>query len=248
MTIYGESAQGLASTEKISVEKAQRIIDGLMKAYPGLESSINYYQNMAKQKGYVETISGFRRRLGTVRSSDRSMASRALRQAYNAVVQGSGAYCTNTAMININLLLKKAHMKSLIVATVHDSVVLDVSPDEVISIAKICSYCFSYLDIPEIVHNPIKNLDVPDELKTSDTEFRFPLHGEVELGTNYNNDVSYDPKELKEFKSPYWYCKYKYALLNLDEDLQNKLISEEKYNTKVEILKENKTIFQQKIA
>lgn len=245
-TLYGEGPQGLANSENVPVNEAKQIIDGLMRAYPKLKEAIERDQNMAKSKGYVETVSGFRRRLGTIKSKDKYLASRALRQAFNADIQGSGAYCTNMAVIALHQLFLKAHLKSKLVITVHDSVVVDVHPDEMEAVAKICLYCFSHVEIPEVMYCPINDLKVPDALKTSKTTFRFPLHGELEIGCNYNNDVDFDAEEAKKFKHVYMYAKYEYAKLEIEEKLANKLIDQSQHDQMLNKLEEVKPAFQNK--
>ena len=73
MTIYGETASGLANSEGISQQEAQDIIDKLMKAYPLLDKKIQDTQKMAETKHYVETIAGNRRRLDKINSNDKAI-------------------------------------------------------------------------------------------------------------------------------------------------------------------------------
>jgi len=255
MTIYGQGAQGLADKEGIPVNEAQDVIDELMKAYPKLNSAIENAHNMAEHKHYVETISGFRRRLDTATSNDKSLKSRTLRQAFNAIVQGSGAYYTNTALIAIRKIFDELHLGSKLCITVHDSIVIDCKPEELEAVYQITTYVFSHSTIPELNNLPIGNLNVPDELKQSPTTYRFPMVGEAEIGLNYNDDVGFDLEEYKKFKSPFGYCKYNYELLKLKESLgmydtdkyteddKAKKISE--LNEAIGILKSNKELFEQ---
>lgn len=129
----------------------------------------------------------------------------------------------------------------------HDSVVVDAYPTEIDKVAKICQYCFSHLDIPDVKYCPINSLKVPNEMKTGKDTFRFPLHGEVELGCNYNDDVDYNPSEAKTFKSIYMYAKFEYAKQILKDHLDNNLLSEEDYQVKLDKLEKVKPVFQNKI-
>lgn len=238
--LYGISATGLSANENIPVDEAQEIIDQFLNAYPKLQQAIDDAHESAEHKGYVEMLSGFRRRLGSVHSKDKGKASRALRQAYNAIVQGSGAYCTNTALINLRHIFQAKHFKSLIVGTVHDSIVIDVHPSEVLQVAKICDYVFSHLNIPEVVNNDATRLKVPEKWQLPDNKFRFPLHGEVELGANYNDDVELIPDEFKKFKSAQGYCKFKYAQLQLEENKEAGTLTDSQYKLAQGKLKELK--------
>ena len=209
---YGQGAQGLADREGITVDEAQEVIDGVMRAYPKLAELIDHVKNQATYKHYVETISGFRRRLSNVTSKDRSVVSGAMREAFNAVIQGSGAYCTNSALILLREIFLENNLRSKIILTVHDSVVIDCAPEELPAVAVIAETCFSRLPIPVICNNDIGNLRVPEELQLPNGKYRYPLHGEVEIGLNYGDEVDYDPVEYKTFKSPQGYCTYKMKL------------------------------------
>nr|WP_276571964.1 DNA polymerase [Secundilactobacillus kimchicus] len=229
MSLYGQSAMGMAGKEKIPLKDAEEMLDNLMKAYPLLEKAINKAHNDARYKGHVELISGLWRRLGHADS-------RALRQSFNAVVQGSGAYCTNTAVIMLWEAFQKYQFKSKLVATVHDSVVIDVYPAEIFKIATLCEYIFSHLPLPEIVSVHKGNLDVPEEWDNGDGTFRFPLHGEVEIGANYHDDVEYDPELISKFSNLQVYCQYQYAKLEISEAKGAGILTEEQAKAKEKAL------------
>lgn len=218
--LYGETIRGLAEKQGITVEESQEVMDGMYEAYPKLEEAITKAQTMAEKLHYVETLAGFRRRLDTATSKDKSIRNRTLRQAFNAIVQGSGAYVTNTALILIREVFEQAKMKSKLCITVHDSIVIDCEPSEIEDAYNIATYIFSHSPIPELNNLPIGNLDVPDHLKQSPTTYRFPMIGEAEIGLNYNDDVDFKLKDFQTYKSAYGYCKYNYEMLRLNEHLE----------------------------
>jgi DNA polymerase-1 len=85
-----------------------------------------------RRLGYVTTLSGRRRRLPDLLSSDKENRARAERQAVNAVVQGSAADLCKQAMINIARDLSGTNVKMLV--QVHDELVAAVPCEELDSI------------------------------------------------------------------------------------------------------------------
>jgi DNA polymerase-1 len=81
-----------------------------------------------RKLGYVETITGRRRRLPDLMSKDSERRSRAERQAVNAVVQGSAADLCKQAMIDIDRAFKGTNLKVLV--QVHDELVAVAPEDE----------------------------------------------------------------------------------------------------------------------
>lgn len=221
-SLYGETAVGIADTltkdgAPTTVEEAQDLFDKIMGAKPQMKEEIERTQAQAQSKHYVETISGFRRRLNMVNSIDKGTANRALRQSFNARVQGSGAYCTNNALIMADALFQKLNLKSKIVMTVHDSIVVDCHPDEVKTVAKLMKASFENLNIPALVNNKINDLDVPDKYNLGNGYFRLPLVGEVELGANYNDDIDYDQEVLDQYVNVYQACVWQYKRIKAKE-------------------------------
>ena len=60
---YGKGTKATAEDLGISYEEAQKIIDDIHKAFPKLTEGINQTEEFVKKHGYVESISGRRRRL-----------------------------------------------------------------------------------------------------------------------------------------------------------------------------------------
>jgi DNA polymerase-1 len=81
----------------------------------------------ARAKGYVQTLTGRRRRLSDIKSLDDEKRSRAERQAINAVVQGSAADICKIAMIDIEKALRGTDTRMLV--QVHDEIVTAVPED-----------------------------------------------------------------------------------------------------------------------
>ena len=115
----------------ISRGEAKEIIDNYFEQFPGLlgykESSIE----LARKKGYAETILGRRRQLRDINSKNHVVRSAAERNAINAPIQGSAADIIKLAMINLNRVFEKENFKSKMLLQVHDELVFDAHRDEV---------------------------------------------------------------------------------------------------------------------
>jgi len=127
LTAYGGGPQKLARTTGVDVEHARSVIDQYYKQFSGITKWKKSVIESGIKNGYVETISGRRRRLPDLRSDDNALKSRAERQAVNAVVQGSAADICKKAMIDVNTLLQDTGAKILV--QVHDELVAMVPED-----------------------------------------------------------------------------------------------------------------------
>lgn len=243
--LYGESAQGMATKQGISLAEAQETIDKVLGGMPGVKAFIDETHAKVEKLHYVETITGFRRRLGDVLSKDKGKASRALRQSVNAIIQGSGSNILVLGLIKAREMFEKYHLKSVLAITVHDSIVIDCHPDEVEKAIAIVKYCMEHVDLPILTNNDATGYDVPEQYRLPNNKFRFPLRAEPEIGLNYNDDVAFEKEEFEKFNSPTGYCKYQYAMTNLDELLEYNLEDEETVARKKKELESKKQIFEQ---
>jgi len=149
--IYGISSFGLAENLKISRKEAKELIDGYFKTYPDVKNYMDSSIRNAREKGYVQTISGRRRYLTDINSQNAMVKGIAERNAINAPIQGAAADIIKIAMIKIFNALRKKGFKSKMIIQVHDELLLDV-------------YLPELNDVIELVKNEMENaikLDVP---------------------------------------------------------------------------------------
>jgi DNA polymerase-1 len=128
--MYGQSAHGLAIQLGITRAEAAQFINDYFGVYQGVK---NYLDNCIKQahaNGYVETLSGRKRRIPDLASSNFQLRSGAERMAINMPIQGTAADIIKIAMINIHQHLKKESAKSAMLLQVHDELVFTVDPQE----------------------------------------------------------------------------------------------------------------------
>ena len=96
----------------------------------------------------MENLFGLHRRLPDIKSRDNYLRSEAERQAQNTPIQGTGAMMTNLSCIKAVETFQKQRLKSMIISTVHDSIVLDVYVPEL-------EFVSSFMrDTMENIHKP----------------------------------------------------------------------------------------------
>ena len=86
--------------------------------------------NLAKERGYAETILGRRRYLRDINAANGTIRSFAERNAINAPIQGSSADMIKIAMIGIQQELTQRKMQSKMILQVHDELVFDAHLNE----------------------------------------------------------------------------------------------------------------------
>jgi DNA polymerase-1 len=128
--VYGVSAFGLSNQTSLSRSESKDLIDAYYQTYPRLKQYISEQVEIAREQGYVQTISGRRRYLKDINSQNMVVRGGAERNAVNAPIQGSAADIIKIAMINIQKRLVNENWKSKMLLQVHDELVFDVHNSE----------------------------------------------------------------------------------------------------------------------
>jgi DNA polymerase-1 len=127
---YGISAFGLAQRLGIPRREGAQIIDQYFKQFPGIRKYMNETIDFARRTGYVETVTGRRRYIRDIRSSNATVRGGAERNAINAPIQGTAADMIKLAMINIHAELGRRELKTKMLLQVHDELVFDLVKSE----------------------------------------------------------------------------------------------------------------------
>ncbi|WP_299578551.1 DNA polymerase I [uncultured Sunxiuqinia sp.] len=135
--IYGISAFGLSERLNISRSEAKELIDGYFENFSRVKEFMDESIQLARDKGYVETIRGRRRYLKDIESANAVVRGVAERNAINAPIQGSAADIIKLAMINIWKVLNAQNLKAKMTLQVHDELNFDVPKDELEQVKKI---------------------------------------------------------------------------------------------------------------
>jgi len=128
--IYGITVFGLAERLDISRDESKQLIDGFFKTFPQVHDYMETSKQMAREKGYAETIFHRRRYLPDINSHNATVRNFAERNAINAPIQGSAADIIKVAMIRIYNRFKKEGIRSKMILQVHDELNFSVYPEE----------------------------------------------------------------------------------------------------------------------
>jgi DNA polymerase-1 len=128
--IYGMSAFGLARELGLERSAAQAYMDRYFARYPGVARYMEATRQMARDKGYVETVFGRRLWLPEIRSSNVGRRQGAERAAINAPMQGTAADLIKLAMLAVQRWLDDNGMATKPILQVHDELVLEVPDGE----------------------------------------------------------------------------------------------------------------------
>ena len=129
--IYGISAFGLAQQLDCSRSEAKQLIDDYFAAFPRVISYIESQKELARQKGYAETLFGRKRYLPDIHSQNATVRSFAERNAVNAPIQGTAADIIKMAMVSIHRRLKEENLQTQMIMQVHDELNFNVPVTEV---------------------------------------------------------------------------------------------------------------------
>jgi DNA polymerase-1 len=129
--IYGISAFGLAQQLDCSRGEAKQLIDDYFAAFPRVISYIEQQKEIARQKGYAETLFGRKRYLPDINSHNATVRSFAERNAVNAPIQGTAADIIKMAMVSIHRRLKEENLKTQMIMQVHDELNFNVPKAEI---------------------------------------------------------------------------------------------------------------------
>ena len=129
--IYGISAFGLSQRLGIPRSEAATIIESYFKQFPGIKSYLDRTVADAKQRGYVETLTGRRLYLRDINSANATVRGGAERVAMNMPIQGTAADMIKLAMVRVDAALRASGHKAKMLLQVHDELLFEVPEAEV---------------------------------------------------------------------------------------------------------------------
>ena len=128
--IYGITVFGLAERLEISRDESRQLIEGFFQTFPQVHDYMEQSKQMARERGFAETIFHRRRYLPDINSHNATVRNFAERNAINAPIQGSAADIIKVAMIRIYQRFKTEGIRSKMILQVHDELNFSVYPDE----------------------------------------------------------------------------------------------------------------------
>lgn len=121
---YGLSPHGLSTRLRIPVEEAKSIIDRYFERFPGIHRYVEETVEVARKKGYVESLFGRRRYMPDLVSRNRNVAMGAERAAINMPIQATAADLIKRAMLELEQRLEGAGLGRLLLQ-VHDELLFE---------------------------------------------------------------------------------------------------------------------------
>jgi len=134
---YGLSSFGLAQQLDITPSDASALMGRYFERFGGIQDYLKEVVQIARKKGYTETIMGRRRYLPDLNHENRQRREVAERMALNAPIQGSAADIIKVAMRDLRIALKDERMTTRILLQVHDELIFEVAPGEEKSLEEI---------------------------------------------------------------------------------------------------------------
>lgn len=126
--VYGIGAFSLAKDIGVTNKEAKQYIESYLSTYSGVDSYMKRMIEVAKEKGYSETLFHRKRYLPELASSNHMMRSFGERVARNMPIQGTAADIIKIAMVKVDARLKAENMESHLILQVHDELIVE-SPD-----------------------------------------------------------------------------------------------------------------------
>ena len=124
--IYGVSATGLSRRIKgMRVKEAAALIDDYKTRFPGIDRFLQHCVQQASDHGYVSTLTGRRRAIPEIYSTNRSRRGLGERLAINTVVQGSAADLMKAAMVGVQHRIDADKLPLKMLLQIHDELVLE---------------------------------------------------------------------------------------------------------------------------
>lgn len=128
--VYGIGAFSLAKDIGVSRKEAQEYINNYLATFNGVDKYMNHMIELAKERGYSETLFNRRRYLPELSSSNHMLRAFGERVARNMPIQGTAADIIKIAMVKVDKRLTDENMKSRLILQVHDELIVEAPEDE----------------------------------------------------------------------------------------------------------------------
>lgn len=125
--VYGIGAFSLAKDIGVTRKQAQEYIDNYLDTYSGVREYMNKVIELARDKGYSETLFKRRRYLPELNASNFMVRSGGERIARNMPIQGTAADIIKIAMIRVDKRIDEEKLDARLILQVHDELIVEVS-------------------------------------------------------------------------------------------------------------------------
>lgn len=165
--MYGKGAFGLSHDFGITEDEAQVLIDKYFEGMPNIKQAIENSHLELQRQGYVEYLSGRRRRFEKIKKDDwEGYAKKSLRQCFNALIQGYSADMIRIAANNIYKQKENYPEWGIkLIGTVHDEIIVECRTKYAEQVAE---------HIKQWMEEPFSWMDIP-------------IKADTDIGDNYND-------------------------------------------------------------
>ena len=105
--LFGAGSKLIAEEADVSIDEVKLVRKYIDEDYENIKKVEQQIKRSCAGIGFVQTLKGRRRYFPDIKSSDQKKRSKAERQCFNTVMQGTAADILKIAMININATLEK---------------------------------------------------------------------------------------------------------------------------------------------
>jgi DNA polymerase-1 len=136
--IYGMSPFGLAKQLGVNTRVAHDFIQRYFAKFSQVKAYLDGTLEQARQQGWVTTLTGRRRQIPQLNSSNRLLRQEAERSAINTPLQGTAADIIKKAMVQLEAALQEQGLSGKMLLQLHDELLLEVPEAELAEAARLC--------------------------------------------------------------------------------------------------------------
>lgn len=135
--MYGQGKTALAYEFGTTEEEAESIIETIFSVFPNLRAWMDTKEAEARNEGFVTSPMGRIRWIENADSNNVWRRREANRKAVNTPIQSAASDWTLCSLNEIAKRFRELKLKSVLVATIHDSIMVDVYPGELLKVIEI---------------------------------------------------------------------------------------------------------------
>jgi DNA polymerase I-like protein with 3'-5' exonuclease and polymerase domains len=162
---YGVGPDKIASSLGLTVDAARKLLNDFTERFNDIAKYKARVTRLASQQSptpFVETVFGRRRYIPDLKSTDKGLRSRADRQAFNTVIQGSAADLMKLAIVRAHsCFIDEPDVN--VVLTVHDELVTVAREDLAEETAEAIRLSMEGIHLPEITVPLIADVNIVDK-------------------------------------------------------------------------------------
>jgi len=162
---YGVGPDKIASSLGVTIDAAKKLLNDFTEQFHDIAKYKAKVLRLSAQRSpvpYVETVFGRRRYIPDLKSSERGLKSRADRQAFNTVIQGSAADLMKLAIVRAHsCFIDEPDVN--VVLTVHDELVTVAREDLAEETAEAIRMSMEGIKLPEITVPLIADVKIVDK-------------------------------------------------------------------------------------